>query len=106
MAQDELIAAGAPPDVNPMGQALPLFACMQISQDNADGVPCVPLFMSAAECKQRATMLSAGSSPEIVCYPLIAVVEELIEADGKPKFVFVAPGGSEQYVRPSFLDQL
>ena len=43
----DLKAAGAPPGAQPMGQELPLFACMEMSRDGADG-PVLPLFMSCA----------------------------------------------------------
>jgi hypothetical protein len=45
-----ILQAGAPPGSNPIGQQVPLFACMEIMQSNEDGTCGVlPLFMDLDE---------------------------------------------------------
>ena len=62
-------AAGAPPDANPMGQAVPLFACLSITQeDEKTGRPALPLFFDrgdAEDAVREATELDGGDADDM-----------------------------------------
>ena len=46
-----LLAAGAPPTATPVGQEVPLFCCMEMSQEGPDGGAILPMFMEESECR-------------------------------------------------------
>lgn len=98
----DLKAAGAPDDAQPMGQELPLFACMKMGRYSEDGLV-VPLFMSHADCVKIAQADAAapdGTPVEISALTLASVVEQLIAADpNAPKFSFVAPSAALQHIK-------
>ena len=99
----ELNAAGAPPGVLAMGQPLPLFACMEMSTQNADGSPNLPLFMSFADCDAAVEEATAADSPdeklEIVGLSLPSVVERLVTVSAEtPAFSFIAPKASNKFI--------
>ena len=60
----ELTAAGAPPGAQALGQELPLFACMEISQPGTSGDPTLPLFMSYADCAAAVSQATAADAPD------------------------------------------
>ena len=97
----ELQRAGMPPGGSAMGQALPLFACMEMSQDSDNG-PALPLFMSWADAKEAVAQASDTDSPdeelEIVGLSLPSVVERLSSIE-KPAFIFIPPSDSAAYIR-------
>jgi hypothetical protein len=100
----ELQAAGAPPGAQPMGQELPLFACMEMSSDGEDG-PVLPLFMSHADCAAAVAQATDADGPEdaleISCLSLPSVVERLggvADDPSKGAFSFVAPSASVKHV--------
>ena len=45
-------AASAPKGASPLGQELPLFACMEMAVQGDDGKPVLPLFLDRAEAQQ------------------------------------------------------
>ena len=103
----ELVIAGAPEDANPMGQTLPLFACMEIMRED-EGQPVLPLFMSHGDCSTAVSEATDadgddGDEPlEIVGLSLPSVVERLLSlADGEqsgPAFTFIAPSASAEFI--------
>ena len=94
----ELKAAGAPPDADPRGQQLPLFACMEMSQEGPNGSAILPLFMCHADCAAAVAQATEADNPdealEIVGLSLDSVVERLSASDGEPAFTFVPPASS------------
>merc|ERR1712192_40644 len=84
-SEDAIVRAGAPPGTNPLGQQIPLFACMDIMQTKNDGkTPALPLFMSydeALDATEEAVKSDAGGSNlddfEIACMSLERAVELL-----------------------------
>ena len=95
----ELQACGAPEGAQPMGQELPLFACMQMSRDG-DAGPVLPLFMSNADCTIAVAAANEAAQPEtpleVTALSLQSVVEQL-SAEGGPTadtFSFIAPQAS------------
>lgn len=98
----ELTAAGAPAGAQVMGQQLPLFACMEMSQPGPGGAPQLPLFMSYADCAAAVSQATAVDNPEekleIVGLSLDSVCERLQgQQDGA--FAFVPPSRSLEFIR-------
>ena len=98
----ELKAAGAPPDADPRGQQLPLFACMEMSQEGPNGSAILPLFMCHADCAAAVAQATEADNPdealEIVGLSLESVVERLSASDGEPAFTFVPPASSTAFI--------
>jgi len=103
-----LTAAGAPPNVNPLGQQVPLFGCMDISMpDEETGRPVLPLFMDASEAQDAVDeALGAAKSDgegvrkdefEIVSLSLDKAVE-LLCASSETAFQFMPPKSSIRYI--------
>eukprot|EP00526_Cylindrotheca_closterium_P017935 CAMPEP_0113630164 /NCGR_PEP_ID=MMETSP0017_2-20120614/15668_1 /TAXON_ID=2856 /ORGANISM="Cylindrotheca closterium" /LENGTH=303 /DNA_ID=CAMNT_0000540609 /DNA_START=50 /DNA_END=961 /DNA_ORIENTATION=+ /assembly_acc=CAM_ASM_000147 len=112
--------AGAPPGTNPIGQSVPLFACMEIMQemevpddtDTADSkeegktkmVPVLPLFMVLEECNaavDQAVEMDGGKADqfEVVSLSLTRAVEQLAsQASGFPGFQLIPPQASIEYI--------
>ena len=99
----ELTFAGAPPEASPVGQAVPLFACMEMCEQLPSGGARLPLFMSWADAKTAVDEAIAMDQPdtelEIVCLSLDKAVEMLVSVPGSPDFVFVPPTASVEFVR-------
>lgn len=99
----ELSSAGAPPGAVAMGQPLPLFACMEISRENGDGKPELPLFMSYSDCKTAVSQATDADAPgeelEIVGLSLSSVIERLVTvSEETPAFMFVPPSASSKFI--------
>ena len=96
----ELVAAGAPEDAQPMGQELPLFACMEMTRTSEDGKTVVPLFISHSDCA-AAVQQAADARPddplEIVPLSLQGVVEQL-DDPATGSFSFEAPSASISHI--------
>ncbi|KAL3934430.1 MAG: hypothetical protein SGBAC_009849 [Bacillariaceae sp.] len=106
--------AGAPPGTNPIGQSVPLFACMEIMQemeapaeDGTDGtkmVPVLPLFMVLEECNaavDQAVAADGGTKDEfqVVSLSLTRAVEQVAAVSGAfPGFQVMPPQASIEYI--------
>jgi len=99
-----LQALGAPEGAQPMGQELPLFACMEMSQEGENG-PVLPLYMSHEDCAAVIKKVTEADPPDeplqISGLSLPSVVERLTSlADpAKGGFAFVAPSASLQHIQ-------
>jgi hypothetical protein len=87
-----------------MGQPLPFFACMEMSQDGPDGKPVLPLFMAYADCAAALELAreSTDEKLEIVGLSLPSVVERLSSLpseDAGQSFTFVPPAASAAYIQ-------
>jgi len=86
------------------GQALPLFACMEMSREGESGAPVLPLFMSHADCEAAVVQATAADEPdaelEIVTLALDGVVDRLAaaSADEELAFTFIPPSDSVQFI--------
>jgi len=103
--------AGAPPGTSPIGQSVPLFACMEIMQEmevpSEDGetknVPVLPLFMVLEECNaavDEAVKMDGGKADEfeVISLSLTRAVEQLATVPGTPGFQLIPPQASIQYI--------
>ena len=103
-----ILQAGAPPTANVMGQAVPLFACMDIAQENENGKPVLPLFFEledAQEALAQAVKNDGGDANEfeVVGLNLPEAVQLLANADANkddaPAFQFIPPSSSIKHIR-------
>jgi hypothetical protein len=104
-----IVQAGAPPNTNPMGQEVPLFACMDIMRASEEGEGgkkknVLPLFMDLDDANaavQQAVELDGGNVDdlEVVSLSLNRAVELLATVPETPAFQFIAPEKSFQYIQ-------
>lgn len=98
--------AGAPKGLNPLGQQVPMFGCMEISADQPDGTSRTPLFMSFDEAEAVMKMavdgIGAGedSKFEVTVMPLVKAVQNMATNPEK-SYIFEAPKSSLEYLRNS-----
>lgn len=103
-SQGAIDAAGAPPGTNPIGQTIPLFACMDIMQEGEDGVAVLPIFMvlEEAQAAMRMALEIDGGDPsdfEVVGLSLNRAVELLATVPDTPSFHFIPPASSVEHIR-------
>lgn len=109
-----LEAAGAPEGVNPLGQQVPLFACMDIMQEAQNGKPVLPIFMvhsEATSAMEEAIQAESGTSEtevdafEIVSLSLPRLVDMLASDADAPAFHFLPPRDSIDYIQKYLNDE-
>jgi hypothetical protein len=99
-----ILQAGAPPGTNPVGQQVPMFACMEIIEEGPDGQDQLPLFMSFDDANS-ALKLAVGTDGgkvedyDVVCLSLSGAVQQLATVPDIPGFHFVAPSTSVSYIQ-------
>jgi len=108
---DALKAAGAPSNVEPLGQQVPLFCCMDIMQESPkSGKPVLPIFMVHAEAMAAMKEAVSRDGPtagqavvedfEVVSLSLPRAVEILAtNGQNAPKFHFLPPKESISYIQ-------
>lgn len=96
--------AGAPPGTSPIGQQVPLFACMDIMQE-IDGKASLPLFMVLEEANAAVeeavgadTQGSTVDDFEVVSLSLNRAVELLATVPETPAFQFIPPKASLEHI--------
>ncbi len=100
---EDLSAAGCPTEVSPIGQQIPLFACMEIMQELEDGTAVLPLFFKLDEAKAALGMaLKADGGDatefEITGLSLEKAVEALATVPDTPAFQFITPAASIEHI--------
>ena len=104
--KNAVLQAGAPPNVNPIGQNVPLFACMDIMRSrNEDGTgdAVLPMFMALEDANAavaQAVELDGGNVDDfaVVSLSLNRAVELLATVPETPAFQFVAPEKSFRFI--------
>jgi hypothetical protein len=103
-SQDSMEAAGAPKGASPLGQELPLFACMEMAVQGEDGKPVLPLFLDRAEAQQAVEDAMAADDGdaklEIVGLSLHKALEQLVSQESS---AFVPPASSLAHIQ-SYLE--
>ena len=96
----ELTACGMPAEMSPIGQDVPLFACMQMSKEKDGGGSVLPVFMSFEDCEAALTEArEADPFLEITPLSLPSIVEHLSTvANGEEPFEFVAASRSTRHI--------
>ena len=104
-SQAAIDSAGAPPGSSPLGQQVPLFACMEIMREDEAGKPALPLFFVYDEAKEAMGAALALDGPQdgdeykIVGLSLQRAVQLLATVPETPAFQFVTPAASATYIR-------
>lgn len=103
-SQKSLEDAGAPCGINPLGQQVPLFGCMDMTQNRPDGTSMVPLFLSMEEAREAMDM-ALQSVPDgdkgqfdITVIPLAGAVQMQATRSDR-SFTYVLPTSSMDYLR-------
>jgi hypothetical protein len=99
-----ILQAGAPPGTNPVGQQVPMFACMEIMEEGDDGQAQLPLFMSLDDANSalKLAVEADGGKVEdfdIACLSLSGAVEQLATLSDIPGFHFIPPSTSMSYIQ-------
>jgi len=106
---ESLAAAGAPAEVDPVGQQIPLFACMEIMQELEDGTAVLPLFFKLEEAQAALGMAikedgGEVSEFEITGLSLEKAVEALVTVPETPAFQFITPADSIEHIQKYLSD--
>ena len=105
-SQDSMEAAGAPKGASPLGQELPLFACMEMAVQGEDGKPVLPLFLDRGEAQRAVEDAMAAddgdATLEIVGLSLHKALEQLVSQESSA-FSFVPPASSLAHIQ-SYLE--
>lgn len=106
---ESLAAAGAPAEVSPIGQQIPLFACMEIMQELEDGTAVLPLFFNLEEAQTALGMAIKAdggdvSDFEISGLSLEKAVEALATVPETPAFQFITPANSIEHIEKYLSD--
>jgi hypothetical protein len=102
-SKEAVLQAGAPPGTNPVGQQVPMFACLEIMEENEDGTGVLPLFMSLEDANaavKEAVKEDGGKEGDlqVVCLSLSGAVEQLATIPESPGFHFIPPSSSMKYI--------
>mmetsp|Transcript_9389 Transcript_9389/g.10928 ORF Transcript_9389/g.10928 Transcript_9389/m.10928 type:complete len:238 (+) Transcript_9389:28-741(+) len=102
---EALEGAGAPEGLNPIGQQVPLFGCMEIQADKADGTSMTPLFFTKGEAEEAMNMALEGAGAsgddskfQVSIMPLVKAVQQMSTNENQ-SFIFEAPKSSLEYLR-------
>ena len=104
-SQDAIEAAGAPAGMNPVGQQVPLFGCMDMVENLPDGSTMVPMFLSKDEAEDAMKMALEGVDDEdkskfqVNVLPLAGAIQMQANSLGKKSFTYVPPASSLDYLR-------
>ena len=111
--KEVITKAGAPPNADPMGKNVPLFACMEVAQETEEGVPMLPLFFDlddANDAVSQAVGFDGGNADdfEVVSLSLPKAVDMLATTDDKQAtaFLFVAPASSLKHIQEYLMEDL
>ena len=102
--QNAILQAGAPPGTQPIGQQVPMFACMDIMEQKEDGSGVLPLFLSLedANAALEAAVATDGGSVddfEVTSLSLNRAVELLATVPETPAFHFIPDSRSMEYIQ-------
>ena len=107
-SQKAIEDAGAPKDVSPVGQQVPLFSCMEITQEGRDGKPLLPLFFVKQEVQDAIDEAleidgdddnNEGEEFAITVMSLQRAVQLLATVPESPAFNFLPPQKSIKHIK-------
>ena len=100
-----ILQAGAPAGTNQIGQRVPMWACMEITEEQEGGLPPkLPIFMGLEDANAAVLEAVAGDRTkiddlEVVCLSLDGAIEQLVTVpEETPSFHFVPPSKSIKYI--------
>eukprot|EP00534_Pseudo-nitzschia_fraudulenta_P001472 CAMPEP_0201127596 /NCGR_PEP_ID=MMETSP0850-20130426/30853_1 /ASSEMBLY_ACC=CAM_ASM_000622 /TAXON_ID=183588 /ORGANISM="Pseudo-nitzschia fraudulenta, Strain WWA7" /LENGTH=266 /DNA_ID=CAMNT_0047396497 /DNA_START=99 /DNA_END=899 /DNA_ORIENTATION=+ len=100
-----ILQAGAPAGTNPIGQKVPMWACLEISEEQEGGLPPkLPIFMALDDANAAVLEAVEGDKEkaddfEVVCLSLDGAIQQLVNVqDESPSFRFIPPSKSMEYI--------
>lgn len=100
-----ILQAGAPAGTNPIGQRVPMWACLEISEEQEEGKPPkLPIFMALDDANAAVLEAVGGDRSktddfEVICLSLDGAIEQLVTVpEESPSFAFIPPSKSMQYI--------
>ncbi|VEU39809.1 unnamed protein product [Pseudo-nitzschia multistriata] len=101
-----ILQAGAPAGTNPIGQRVPMWACLDIAEEQGEGLPPkLPIFMGLEDANDAVLEAVGGDRAkvddlEVVCLSLDGAIEQLVTAapEEAPGFAFIPPSKSMKYI--------
>lgn len=100
-----ILQAGAPAGTNPIGQRVPMWACLEISEEQEGGLPPkLPIFMALDDANAAVMEAVEGDREkaddfEVVCLSLDGAIEQLVNVpEESPSFHFIPPSKSMKYI--------
>eukprot|EP00536_Pseudo-nitzschia_multiseries_P002819 jgi/Psemu1/184461/e_gw1.39.148.1 len=101
-----ILQAGAPAGTNPIGQRVPMWACLEIAEEQEGGLqPKLPIFMGLEDANAAVLEAVDGDRTradefEVVCLSLDGAIEQLVTAapEESPSFAFIPPMKSMKYI--------
>ena len=102
-SKDSIMQAGAPPGTNPIGQQVPIFACMDIMEEGEDGKGRLPVFLNLEDANnalETAVGQDGGSVDEfeVSCLSLAGIIDQLATVPETSSFHFIPPSSSIKYI--------
>ncbi len=100
-----ILQAGAPAGTSPIGQRVPMWACLEISEEQEGGLPPkLPIFMALDDANAAVLEAVGGDRTktddfEVVCLSLDGAIEQLVTLpEESPSFHFIPPSKSMTYI--------
>eukprot|EP00532_Pseudo-nitzschia_australis_P001823 CAMPEP_0168186316 /NCGR_PEP_ID=MMETSP0139_2-20121125/14358_1 /TAXON_ID=44445 /ORGANISM="Pseudo-nitzschia australis, Strain 10249 10 AB" /LENGTH=267 /DNA_ID=CAMNT_0008108297 /DNA_START=100 /DNA_END=903 /DNA_ORIENTATION=- len=101
-----ILQAGAPAGTNPIGQRVPMWACLDIAEEQEGGLqPKLPIFMGLEDANAAVLEAVGGDRSkagdlEVVCLSLDGAIEQLVSPapEESPSFAFIPPTKSMIYI--------
>jgi len=100
-----ILQAGAPAGTNPIGQRVPMWACLEISEEQEGGLPPkLPIFMALDDANAAVMEAVEGDRKkanefDVVCLSLDGAIEQLVNVpEESPSFHFIPPSKSIEYI--------
>ena len=99
-----IVQAGVPPTAIAMGQQVPLFACMEIAQENESGKLVLPLFFELEDANDAVSQAVSSDGGKVEDFEVVGLnlpeaVSLLANAGEEQSFQFVPPASSLKHIR-------
>lgn len=102
-SQKAVEQAGAPKGMDPIGQQVPVFGCMDLVENLEDGSTMVPMFLNKMEAENAMQMALENSAQkgefQITVMPLAGAVQTQVKEFGRRAFTYVPDNSSLDYLR-------
>jgi hypothetical protein len=104
-SKQAILQAGAPPGTNPIGQQVPVFVCMDMTEESEDGSgDNLPVFMSVEDANDavKSAVAEVGGNTddfEVSIFSLKGIVDLLATEPETPPFRFMPSSTSMKYIR-------
>lgn len=91
------------PNANPIGQQVPLFACMEIAQENEKGKPVLPLFFELEDANEAVSQAVSADGGEVDNFEVVGLdlpqAVGLLANENESAFQFIPPSSSLKHIR-------